>query len=60
MPSREIPPSTRPDILSFAPPPKDERYLREIRAKGAELSKVMKEVVNGSGPSEVPRVPADP
>ena len=38
----EIPPSTRPDILGFVPPPEDERYLRKIRAKGAELSKVIR------------------
>ena len=50
----EIPPSTRPDILSFAPPPEDERYLREIRAKGAELSKVMKEIITVA-PERVPR-----
>ena len=50
----EIPPSTRPDILGFEPPPEDERRLRAIRAKGAELSKVMQEIITVA-PEEVPR-----
>ena len=50
----EIPPSTRPDILGFVPPPEDERYLRKIRAKGAELSKVMQEIITVT-PERVPR-----
>ena len=50
----EIPPSTRPDILGFVPPPEDERYLRKIRAKGAELSKVMEEIITVA-PERVPR-----
>ena len=50
----EIPPSTRPDILGFEPPPEDERYLRKIRAKGAELSKVMEEIITVA-PERVPR-----
>ena len=36
------------------PPPEDERYLREIRAKGAELSKVMQEIITVA-PERVPR-----
>ena len=50
----EIPPSTRPDILRFEPPPEDEFYLRKIRAKGAELSKVMDEMITIT-PGRVPR-----
>ena len=50
----EIPPSTRPDILGFEPPPEDERYLRKIRATGAELSKVMEEIITVA-PERVPR-----
>ena len=50
----EIPPSTRPDILRFEPPPEDEFYLRKIRAKGAELSKVMDEIITIT-PGRVPR-----
>ena len=30
-----IPPSTRPDILGFVPPPEDERFLRKIRRRAA-------------------------
>jgi len=50
----EIPASTRPDIIGFVPPPEDERRLREIRAKGAELSKVM-EAITTFAPERVPR-----
>jgi signal transduction histidine kinase len=50
----EISPSTRPDILGFEPPPEDERYLRKIRATGAELSKVMEEI-KAVAPERVPR-----
>ena len=50
----EIPPSTRPDRLGFVPPPEDERYLRMIRAKGDELSKVMEEIIRVT-PEGVPR-----
>ena len=50
----EIPPSTRPDILGFVPPPEDEHYLRKIRATGAELSKVMEEIITVA-PERVPR-----
>ena len=50
----EIPPSTRPDILGFEPPPEDELYLRKIRATGAELSKVMEEIITVA-PERVPR-----
>src|SRR5919109_2390250 len=41
----EIPPSTFPDILLFVPPPEDESFLRRIRARGGELSKVMQEII---------------
>ena len=41
----EIPSSTFPDILGFAPPPEDESFLRRIRARGRELSGVMQEIV---------------
>ena len=50
----EIPPSTQPDRLGFVPPPEDERYLRMIRAKGDELSKVMEEIIRVT-PEGVPR-----
>jgi signal transduction histidine kinase len=50
----EIPSSTRPDNLRFVPPPEDERYLREIRATSAELSKVMEEIMT-LAPERVPR-----
>ena len=49
----EIPPSTRPDILGFVPPPEEERSLRKIRAKGAELSKLMREIIRVT-PDRVP------
>ena len=49
----EIPPSTFPDILGFVPPPEDESYLRRIRERGAQLSKVMQEIIH-SAPDEVP------
>ena len=49
----EIPPSTRPDILGFVPPPEEERSLRKIRAKGAELSKLMREIIRVT-PERVP------
>ena len=49
----EIPPSTRPDILGFVPPPEEERSLRKIRAKGAELSKLMREIIRVT-PKRVP------
>src|SRR5262245_13300926 len=41
----EIPPSTFPDILGFVPPPEDESVLRSIRARAAELSKVMQKII---------------
>ena len=37
----EIPSTTFPDILGFVPPPEDESFLRRIRARARELSKVM-------------------
>ena len=49
----EIPSSTRPDILGFAPPPEDESFLRRIRARGRELSGVMQEITRLK-PDEVP------
>jgi len=49
----EIPPSTRPDILGFVPPPEEERSLRKIRAKGADLSKLMREIIRVT-PERVP------
>jgi signal transduction histidine kinase len=41
----EIPPSTFPDILGFVPPPEDERFLRRIRARGAQLSRLIQEII---------------
>ena len=49
----EIPPSTFPDILGFVPPPEDERYLRRIRATGAQLSTVMQDIIR-LAPDQVP------
>ena len=49
----EIPSSTFPDILGFAPPPEDESFLRRIRARGRELSGVMQEIIRLT-PGEVP------
>jgi signal transduction histidine kinase len=49
----DIPPSTYPDILGFAPPPEDESFLRRIRARGRELSGVMQEIIRLT-PSKVP------
>jgi signal transduction histidine kinase len=49
----EIPPSTRPDILGFAPPPEDELFLRKIRARGAQLSMLMREIIS-LAPDRVP------
>jgi signal transduction histidine kinase len=49
----EISPSTFPDILGFVPPPEDERFLRRIRARGAELSKLMREIIR-LAPDRVP------
>ena len=49
----EIPPSTFPDILGFVPPPEDESFLRRIRARGEQLSKVMQEIISAA-PDEVP------
>jgi signal transduction histidine kinase len=44
----EIPPSTYPDILGFAPPPEDARFLGRIRDTGGQLSEVMQEIIHPS------------
>jgi signal transduction histidine kinase len=49
----QIPSSTFPDILGFAPPPEDESFLRRIRAESSELSDVMQEIIRLT-PGEVP------
>jgi signal transduction histidine kinase len=49
----DIPSSTFPDILGFVPPPEDERFLRRIRARGGQLSKVMRKIIR-LAPDEVP------
>jgi signal transduction histidine kinase len=41
----EIPSTTFPDILGFVPPPEDESFLRRIRARAQELSKVMQKII---------------
>ena len=41
----EIPSTTFPDILGFVPPPEDESFLRRIRARAQELSKVMQRII---------------
>ena len=41
----EIPSTTFPDILGFVPPPEDESFLRRIRARARELSKVMQKII---------------
>jgi signal transduction histidine kinase len=48
-----IPSTTYPDILQFVPPPEDETFLRNIRAKATELSGVMQQII-GLPPAEVP------
>ena len=45
----QIPPSTFPDRLNFAPPPGDERFLRSIREKGGQLSEVMQRIIDFEG-----------
>ena len=45
----QIPPSTFPDRLGFAPPPGDERFLRSIREKGGQLSEVMQRIIDFEG-----------
>jgi signal transduction histidine kinase len=42
----EIPASTFPDRLGFAPPAEDARALRRIRETGTELSKVMQRIID--------------
>jgi signal transduction histidine kinase len=49
----EIRPSTFPDILGFLPPAEDESFLRRIRARAGQLSKVMQEIIR-LAPGEVP------
>jgi signal transduction histidine kinase len=49
----EIPSSTYPDILQFVPPPEDESFLRNIRAKATELSGVMQQII-AMPPAQVP------
>ena len=49
----EIPSTTFPDILGFVPPPEDESFLRQIRARATELSTVMQEIIQFA-PGEVP------
>jgi len=41
----QIPASTFPDNLGFGPPPEDEVFLKRIRSTGAELSEVMRKIV---------------
>ena len=41
----QIPAATFPDNLGFRPPPEDEVFLKRIRANGAELSGMMREIV---------------
>ncbi|HKY25875.1 MAG TPA: HAMP domain-containing sensor histidine kinase [Gaiella sp.] len=48
-----IAPSTRPDILGFAPPPADERFLRNIRARSEQLSAVMRAIIASGGSGSV-------
>jgi len=48
-----IPPSTFPDILGFAPPPEDERFLVRIRSTAGRLSNVMQEIIR-LAPGQVP------
>ncbi|MFL5946254.1 MAG: ATP-binding protein, partial [Gaiellaceae bacterium] len=53
----QIPPSTFPDNLGFRPPPEDERFLRRIRATGAQLTSVLREIVE-AGSTDPGRVPS--
>jgi signal transduction histidine kinase len=42
----QIPASTYPDNLGFRPPPEDEIFLQKIRATGAQLARVMREIID--------------
>jgi signal transduction histidine kinase len=52
----QIPASTLRDNLGFRPPPEDERFLRQIRATGRQLTDVLRAIVEAgrTGSAQVP------
>ena len=56
----QVPASTFADNLGFQPPPEDEQFLRRIRVTGAELTSVLREIVEDgrAAPERVPSLRA--